>query len=234
MTVGKALGRVVTGCQPNLMTGNERSNDLVPATVTLEVIAEGVRFCRACPLGDQRTNAVPGEGDPEAEVMLIGEAPGVNEDQQGRPFVGAAGKLLNDLLSCAGLSRDQVFIANTLKCRPPGNRDPLPGELDACSVHLEAQIATIDPQVIVTLGRFSLQRFLPGNTISRVHGQRFTKDGRTVMPMYHPAAALHQGSLRAVIEADFRQLRAYLNELRQPPEPELELASPVAEQARLF
>ncbi|MPZ24060.1 MAG: uracil-DNA glycosylase [Dehalococcoidia bacterium] len=189
-----------------------------------------VRTCRACALGSLRTNAVPGEGNAEAEVMFVGEAPGYYEDQAGRPFVGQAGKLLDDLLARAGLSRLDVFIANVLKCRPPGNRDPLPGEMDACSAHLNAQVDAIDPRVIVTLGRYSMQRFLPGSTISRVHGQRFERDGRIVVPMYHPAAALHQGSLRAVIEADFAKLPEYMRTPVKAPEP----APQPAEQGRLF
>lgn len=205
-------------------------------TTPMAMIAERIRACRACALGYQRTNAVPGEGNPSARVLFVGEAPGFNEDQQGRPFVGQAGKLLDDLLGQAGLRRDEVFIANTLKCRPPGNRDPLPGEMDACSMHLEAQIAAIAPEVIVTLGRFSLQRLLPGMTISRVHGQKFERDNLTIVPMYHPAAALHQGSLRAVIEADFRRLSAYLRAPEPQPQlaPGVELAAVAAEQGRLF
>jgi uracil-DNA glycosylase family 4 len=206
---------------------------VINAPAALSEIAERVRLCRACPLGAQRTNAVPGEGNPDSPVVFIGEAPGFHEDQQGRPFVGQAGKLLDELLAAAGLQRKDVFIANILKCRPPGNRDPLPGEIEACSSHLAAQIEALNPAVVVTLGRFSLQRFLPGSSISRVHGQKFTRDGRTIVPMYHPAAALHQGSLRAVIEEDFRRLSDILNE----PEPEAEPApvpAAVAEQARLF
>jgi uracil-DNA glycosylase len=197
----------------------------------LDDVAARVRGCFSCALSKTRTQAVPGEGDPNAQVMFIGEAPGFNEDQQGRPFVGQAGKLLDDLLAQAGLSRSTVFIANVLKCRPPNNRDPLPDEIEACSSHLQAQIEAIDPKVIVTLGRYSLQRFLPGAAISRVHGQRFMKDDRTVVPMYHPAAALHQGSLRAVIEEDFRKLPGYL---APPSAPAEEAAPPAPAQGKLF
>jgi uracil-DNA glycosylase len=204
---------------------------MIEAPAGLAAIADRIRACRACPLGSERTNAVPGEGNPNSPVVFVGEAPGFHEDQQGRPFVGQAGKLLDELLAAAGLHRNQVFIANILKCRPPGNRDPLPAEIDACSNHLAAQIDALDPAVIVTLGRYSLQRFLPGAAISRVHGQKFTKDGRTVVPMYHPAAALHQGSLRAVIEDDFRKLPGYLAEPEPEPEP---VAAAVVEQGRLL
>ena len=204
---------------------------VIGASTPLTEIATRVRACRGCPLGSQRTNAVPGEGSSEARIIFVGEAPGFHEDQQGRPFVGQAGKLLDELLAAAGLHRNQVFIANILKCRPPSNRDPLPAEIDACSGHLAAQIEALDPAVIVTLGRYSLQRFLPGATISRVHGQKFTKDGRTIVPMYHPAAALHQGSLRAVIEDDFRKLPGYLADPEPEPEP---AAAPAVAQGRLL
>ncbi|MEX2237480.1 MAG: uracil-DNA glycosylase [Dehalococcoidia bacterium] len=201
----------------------------------LAELAARIAACRACPLGSQRTQAVPGDGSAHARVMFLGEAPGFNEDQQGRPFVGQAGKLLDDLLALAGMRREDVFVANVLKCRPPGNRDPLPGEIEACSGHLAAQIESIDPEAIVTLGRFSLQRFLPGSSISRVHGQKFSKDGRIVVPMYHPAAALHQGNLRAVIEEDFRRLPGHLLPPEREPEP---APAPIAlrpvEQGRLF
>ena len=207
---------------------------MIEARSSLDEIATRIRACRNCPLGSQRTNAVPGEGNPNSRVVFVGEAPGFHEDQQGRPFVGQAGKLLDELLAAAGLHRNDVFIANTLKCRPPGNRDPLPAEMEACAGHLAAQIEALDPAVIVTLGRYSLQRFLPGATISRVHGQKFTREERTVVPMYHPAAALHQGSLRAVIEDDFRKLPGYLSdpEPAAPAEPEPEPVA--AEQGRLL
>jgi uracil-DNA glycosylase len=192
-----------------------------------------INACRACPLGSSRTHAVPGEGNPNAAVMFVGEAPGFYEDQQARPFVGQAGKLLDELLACAGLARPDVFIANILKCRPPGNRDPLPNEIEACADHLAAQVAAIDPKVIVTLGRYSLQRFLPGASISRIHGQKFPRDGRLVVPMYHPAAALHQASLRSVIEEDFRRLPTYLAEAVAPIEPPTAEDKP-PEQGRLL
>jgi DNA polymerase len=153
---------------------------------------------------------VPGEGAPDANIMFIGEGPGFYEDQQGRPFVGASGKFLDELLATIGLDRRKVFIANVVKCRPPNNRDPQPDEIEACDKHLQAQISIIDPKVIVTLGRHSMQRYFPGESIGRVHGQPRRKDDRIIVPMYHPAAALHQGSLRKVIEADFAKLPDFL------------------------
>lgn len=165
-----------------------------------------VRGCMLCALSQTRTNAVPGEGPVPAEVMLIGEAPGANEDRQGRPFVGAAGQFLEELLAAAGLRREEVYICNVLKCRPPENRDPLPGEIESCGEFLDLQIDIVDPLVIVTLGRFSMARWFPRQTISRIHGTVRDVDGRAIVPMYHPAAALHQGDLRKVILDDFRRL----------------------------
>ena len=160
--------------------------------------------------------AVPGEGPDKAEIMLIGEAPGFNEDKQGRPFVGAAGNFLEQLLSFAGLRREDVYITNMVKCRPPNNRDPLPGELAACRKYLDRQIESISPKVVVTLGRHSMVAFLPKETITRAHGRPRSVDGLTLFPMFHPAAALHQQSLRQVIEDDFKKLPALLQETSQP------------------
>jgi DNA polymerase len=151
----------------------------------------------------------------DAEIMFIGEAPGYYEDQQGRPFVGAAGQFLEQLLASIGLKRTDVFIANVIKCRPPGNRDPLPEEIGACSPWLTKQIDIIRPKLIVTLGRYSMGRFLPGTAISRVHGEARKLNGAWVVPMYHPAAALHQGSLRRTIEDDFKKVPAYLEQARR-------------------
>ena len=162
--------------------------------------------CQACGLAQQRNKMVPGEGAEDADLLLIGEAPGFNEDQQGRPFVGAAGGFLDDLLRSIGLTRSDVYIANVIKCRPPGNRDPLPGEIMACKPWLDQQIELIQPKVIVTLGRFSLARYFPNETIGKVHGKPRTIGGVLCFPMYHPAAALHQGSLRKVIEEDMLRL----------------------------
>lgn len=171
-----------------------------------------VKTCQLCRLARTRTNAVPGEGNSRAEVMLIGEGPGYHEDKQGRPFVGAAGQFLNELLGIAGLSRESVYIANVVKCRPPNNRDPLPDEIAACAPYLERQIALINPRVIVTLGRYSMARFFPGERISQIHGSARVVDGRLCVAMYHPAAGLHQASLADVIRADFRKLPIYLEQ----------------------
>jgi DNA polymerase len=169
-------------------------------------LAARIAGCQDCGLARTRTRAVPGAGPEHAEVMFVGEGPGYNEDQQGEPFVGQAGQFLNDLIRSVGMQRKDVFICNVVKCRPPGNRDPLPDEIAACRKHLERQIELIDPKVVVTLGRYSLQHFLPGQAISRVHGRPTVREGRHVLPMYHPAAALHQGSLRAVIIDDMKRL----------------------------
>jgi uracil-DNA glycosylase family 4 len=183
----------------------------------LSVIAAEVRACTACKLHLSRKQAVPGEGPSKAEYMFIGEGPGFHENEQGRPFVGAAGKFLEELLASIGLKRDQVFICNVVKCRPPGNRDPLPEEIGACSGYLERQIMAIQPKVIVTLGRYSMARFFPNVRISDIHGQGRTVNGRLVVAMYHPAAALHQPSLRRDIEADFAKLPALVARVQSQP-----------------
>jgi uracil-DNA glycosylase family 4 len=186
----------------------------------LRALAVQIAVCPKCELSKTRTHAVPGEGNPNADIVFIGEGPGFYEDQQARPFVGPAGKFLDELLASIGLKRADVFICNVLKCRPPGNRDPLPGEMEACKPWLDEQIGAIKPRVIVTLGRFSLGRYFPGQSISRIHGQPKKLGGVMVMPMYHPAAALHQGSLRRTIELDFKKLPALLQEtLAQEPGP---------------
>jgi uracil-DNA glycosylase family 4 len=186
----------------------------------LAAIAAEVRGCTRCPLHRGRTNAVPGEGNPLSDVLLVGEGPGAREDATGRPFVGPAGQLLNELLSSLGWVRQDVFIANVVKCRPPGNRDPEPDEVAACAGYLERQEAVLDPVVIVTLGRHSLQRYLPGARISTVHGRLRRSGGRFIFPMYHPAAALHQASLRETLFADIRGLPAALLAAREAIEAE--------------
>jgi uracil-DNA glycosylase family 4 len=178
----------------------------VNAEEELRAIAREVSECKLCKLHLSRKLAVPGEGPAQSEIILIGEGPGFHENEQGRPFVGAAGQFLEELLASIGMKRDQVFICNVVKCRPPGNREPLPEEIEACSVFLDRQIRALNPKLIVTLGRFSLARFLPNAKISAVHGQARTANGRLVMPMYHPAAALHQPSFRRSIEEDFARL----------------------------
>lgn len=199
----------------------------------LDEVTTLVRACGRCELCRGRTLAVPGQGSPDTDIVFIGEAPGYNEDQQGLPFIGASGQFLNELLATIGLDRETVFITNVVKCRPPGNRDPLPDEIAACQPYLDTQIDAIDPTAIVTLGRYSMARWFPNERISRIHGQPKVFGSRVVVPMYHPAAALHQGSLRATIEADFQKLPRILAEAR-----ERKLASqnvPVSpEQVRLF
>lgn len=176
------------------------------AASALAEIARQVAACTDCALYRNTTRAVPGEGSPHAQVMFIGEAPGWYEDQQGRPFVGPAGQFLEELLKIVGLRREEVFITNMVKHRPPGNRDPLPGEIEACRKYLDAQLSTIRPKVVVSLGRYSMARFFPGQSIGRVHGT-WKKEGDTVyMALYHPAAALHQQSLRKVIQEDMLKL----------------------------
>ncbi|GBL18795.1 uracil-DNA glycosylase [Anaerolineae bacterium] len=159
-----------------------------------------------CTLAHTRKLAVPGEGPAPAPVMLIGEGPGRNEDEQGRPFVGASGKFLEELLAAAGLQRAQVYITNVVKCRPPENRDPLPAEVAACAGYLERQIELVDPRVIVTLGRFSMARWFPVERISAIHGQARQFGARLVVPMFHPAAALHQPKIRPQLLEDFAKL----------------------------
>jgi DNA polymerase len=165
-------------------------------TQALDAVAAEVRTCRRCRLAEGRTNAVPGEGNPETEVMLVGEGPGFNEDRQGRPFVGRAGELLVRLLATLGWRREEVFITNVVKCRPPDNRDPMPDEVEACLPYLRRQLEILDPALIVTLGRHSMGRFMPGARISAVHGTAAPADpamgarDATVFAMYHPAAAL--------------------------------------------
>jgi uracil-DNA glycosylase len=184
------------------------------AEETLSQIAQEISACIQCALHESRKKSVPGDGPANAEIMFIGEGPGFHENEQGHPFVGASGKFLDQLLAQAGVTREDVFIANVVKCRPPGNRDPLPDELEACNVYLEAQIAAIDPSIIVTLGRFSMNKFFPDAKISAVHGQMKKIGERFVIPMFHPAAALHQPALKPSILGDFAKLPDQLNEAR--------------------
>jgi uracil-DNA glycosylase family 4 len=181
----------------------------------LKEIAQQVSVCQKCILKNTRKHSVPGEGPASAEVMLIGEGPGFHENEQGRPFVGAAGKLLDELLQKGGLSRSQVFITNVVKCRPPGNRDPGPDELEACSTYLDNQIEVINPSVIMTLGRFSMARYFPTAKISTVHGQPLWIKGRLIVPLYHPAAALHQPALKTTLEKDFARLSVWVDQARK-------------------
>ncbi len=199
----------------------------------LRAVATEVRACKACKLYRSRKNAVPGEGPAASDLMFIGEGPGFHENEQGRPFVGAAGKYLEELLASIGLRREQVFIGNVVKCRPPGNRDPLPEEIQACSAFLERQIQAIQPKVVVALGRFSMARFFPNARISDIHGQARMLNGRMVVAMYHPAAALHQPSLRREIEADFANLPALILRAAPAPPTDSETAEP-PQQLSLF
>ena len=181
---------------------------------TLAQVAQEVSECTRCELHRTRKQAVPGEGPANTEIMLIGEGPGFHENEQGRPFVGAAGKFLEELLAQAVLKRSDVWIGNVVKCRPPGNRDPLPEELSSCDDYLERQIKAINPKIIITLGRFSMAKFMPGAKISTEHGQMRKVGNRFVIPMYHPAAALHQPKWRPQILADFAKLPKQLEQAK--------------------
>ncbi len=172
----------------------------------LDELERRVRACTACSLAEKRTNAVPGEGSPTADLMFIGEGPGFYEDRDGRPFVGPAGKFLEELLASIGLTRTDVYITNMVKCRPPNNRDPLPGEIEACKPFLDEQMETIAPRVIVTLGRYSFAKFFPGESIGRARGKPRPWMNMTLYPIYHPAAALHNPNLRPTIMDDFSRL----------------------------
>jgi DNA polymerase len=191
---------------------------MVKPAEEIQKVAQEISECTKCELNFSRKLTVPGEGPVDAEIMFIGEGPGFHENEQGRPFVGAAGKYLDELLALINLKRSDVFITNVIKCRPPGNRDPQAEELGACSDYLERQIQAINPKVIVTLGRFSMARFLPNAKISAVHGQSMNIKGRLVVAMYHPAAALHQRSLAATIEEDFARIPELITRAEQLPE----------------
>jgi DNA polymerase len=206
----------------------------MPTTDTLASLAAEVNVCTQCKLHPGRHRAVPGEGPATAEIMFIGEGPGFHEDQQGRPFVGAAGKFLEELLGLIGLTRDRVFITNVVKCRPPGNRDPETDELAACNAYLERQIAALNPKVIVTLGRFSMQKFFPDAKISAIHGQARKVHGRLVVAMFHPAAALHQARFKEPLIEDFKKLPALIAQADSAPEATTKEDEPPAEQMSLF
>jgi uracil-DNA glycosylase family 4 len=204
----------------------------------MQQVAAEVAVCTRCMLHHSRKRSVPGEGPVDAQIMFIGEGPGFHENEQGRPFVGAAGKFLEELLASIGMRREQVFIGNVVKCRPPNNRDPLPDELAACSGYLDRQIQALNPKVIVTLGRYSMGRFLPNAKISEVHGRSFQIKGRLIVPMFHPAAALHQPSLKPSVERDFAslpELIASASAASAPPEePQAEKNKPEPKQLSLF
>jgi DNA polymerase len=208
---------------------------------TLTQIASEVVVCTQCDLHKTRNKAVPGEGPANAEILLIGEGPGFNENEQGRPFVGAAGNFLNELLGQAGLKREDVWITNVVKCRPPSNRDPLPDELSACNAYLDRQIAVLNPKIIITLGRFSMGKYMPGVKITQIHGQMKRYGDRFVIAMFHPAAALHQAALKPAILADFAKLpkllefaRAELNKSAAAQAPDRDEPDDGGKQLSLF
>jgi DNA polymerase len=189
---------------------------LEPAN-NLPDLAIQIKACTRCRLSQSRTQAVPGEGPDNAPIMFIGEAPGFHEDQQGRPFVGPSGNFLNELLGQIGLERKDVFITNVVKSRPPQNRDPLPDEIEACRIWLDTQIEIIKPKVVVTISRYAMARWFPNKKISEIHGHARRFGDVVVVPMYHPAAALHQHSLRRVIEEDFKKLPDYIKHPAKVP-----------------
>jgi len=195
----------------------------------LSELYQEIAACQRCDLAKYRTRAVPGEGSENAEIMFIGEAPGWHEDQQGRPFVGPAGQFLDKLLASIGLKREQVYITNVVKGRPPENRDPLPTEIAACRKWLDRQIELIHPRMIVTLGRYSMAMFFPGKSISKIHGTAQKRDNVIYYAMYHPAAALHQQSLRQAIEADMLKIPSLLAESKAMVE-----AEPQPQQLSMF
>jgi len=181
----------------------------------LQVIHSEVLECTKCELHKNRTNAVPGEGPPDARIMFVGEGPGQSEDEQGRPFVGAAGKFLTELLESIGLKRSDVFITNIVKCRPPNNRAPRKAEIDACNPYLQSQIRLINPRIVCALGTPAIASLMGGEySASRFHGKPLTKGEVTLLPMYHPAAALYDGSLRETIFHDFQILKQLLENSR--------------------
>ena len=204
------------------------TNADITSVRTLADAALAASTCTRCRLSSGRTQVVYGTGNPEADLMFVGEGPGFHEDKQGIPFVGAAGQLLNTVLEEVGIRREDVYIANVIKCRPPGNRDPLPDEIEACRPWLEEQLRSIDPAVLVTLGNFATRFVLDRPvSISRVRGERFVVDGRTVIPTFHPAAILHGGGMASKqmdsLRSDFREIRLALDERPAPAEEQLGL-----------
>ena len=195
----------------------------------LTELYDEIGLCRQCEIAKYRTKVVPGEGAENADILFIGEAPGWHEDQQGRPFVGPAGQYLDQLLASIKLKREQVYIANVIKCRPTGNRDPLPTEIHNCRKWLERQIELIYPKMIVTLGRYSMAMFFPGKSISKIHGTAQKRDNVICYAMYHPAAALHQQSLRQVIEEDMLKIPSLLVQTKDVTE-----AKPEPQQLKMF
>jgi len=195
----------------------------------LTELYQQIALCHKCDIAKLRTKVVPGEGAEHAEIIFIGEAPGWHEDQQGRPFVGQAGQFLDRLLASINLNRQQVYIANVIKCRPPDNRDPLPAEIQNCYQWLDSQIEIIKPKMIVTLGRYSMARYFPGKSISKIHGTAVKRDNVIYYAMYHPAAALHQQSLKQAIETDMQKIPRLLAETKNVQE-----EKPQSQQLNMF
>lgn len=189
----------------------------------LELLNAKIAGCTACRLHEGRTQTVPGNGDPNAELMFIGEAPGANEDQQGLPFVGRAGQLLDELLGEIGFTRPDVFVANVIKCRPPNNRDPMPDEISCCEVYLREQIEGIRPKLIVLLGLFATQYFLPGAKMGEARGQPFQAGPWLILPVYHPAAALRNANLMSTMRQDFAVIPPLLAGAERPEVPRLQI-----------
>ncbi len=199
-----------------------------------DLLVSRISGCTNCELSQGRTQAVPGAGSRDADIMFIGEGPGFHEDRQGVPFVGQAGNLLNSMLSVINLSREDVYITNMVKCRPPNNRDPLSGELDACAPYLDEQLELIRPKVIVTLGRFSFSKFFPGESIGKSRGKPRSWKGYMVFPMYHPAAALHNPGLRPVLEKDFGALPDLIRQVIERQSSESESSESASQQLSMF
>lgn len=217
----------------------EEAAEAKPPANAMELIAHLVQHCRDCPLGELRHNAVPGTGPPDAKIMIVAEGPGEHEDRQGKPFVGPAGKFLDKLLAGAGMDRNEVFITNMIKCRAPGNRDPEATELQACEKHLNRQLIALNPQLVIPLGKFALQRFLPGETIGKAGGRLRNIDGRFVYPVMHPASGLRNGEFAGRITEAFRGIPQALRRIEEnPPPPETPAApepqEPPAGQSSLF
>jgi uracil-DNA glycosylase len=225
------------------MPSNEQT--LTAAVMNLQELAKSLHNCQRCKLAKLgRTQVVFGVGNPHASIMFVGEAPGFHEDQKGEPFVGAAGKLLNDLLQSAGLSRDEIYIANVIKCRPPNNRDPEIDEVDTCKPFLMQQIQMIRPKLVCTLGNWATQTLLERKVgITKVKAQAFYMKDFVLFPLLHPAAALHQGGLLEPLKEDFKKLKEFLDRHTKPAEPTdtvpaaaptLQIESPQPSQMDLF
>lgn len=188
---------------------------MIDRAAEMTAIADQVLICQKCDLSKTRTKAVPGYGDINAEILFIGEGPGFHEDKQGLPFVGRSGEYLDKLLALLGLNRSQVFITNVVKCRPPENRDPMPDEILACKPYLEKQQSLIDPLIIVTLGRFSMARYFPGDKITQIHGKPKFDDRVAYYPLFHPAAVLRNPSLQETMAQDFKRIPQVIEEVKK-------------------